>query len=121
MNCSDILPQCKRSFLVVEDAVKGNKMHILQWIETNLSHCLLAELQQDKSDNNKTDMSRTTSSSSQSSSKSSTGATQGRGLVTGYNWDPPAAANSNSSENSSTSIVFIQLIKRTSLLKSIYL
>jgi len=51
MNCSDILPQCKRSFLVVEDAVKGNKMHILQWIETNLSHCLLAELQQDKSDN----------------------------------------------------------------------
>jgi hypothetical protein len=51
MNCSDILPQCKRSFLVVEDAVKGNKMHVLQWIETNLSHCLLAELQQDKSVN----------------------------------------------------------------------
>ena len=51
LNCSDILPQCKRSFLVVEDAVKGNKMHVLQWIETNLSHRLLAELQQDKSYN----------------------------------------------------------------------
>ena len=37
-------------------------------------------------------MPRTTSSSSQSSSKSSTGTTQGRGLVTRYNWDPPPAA-----------------------------
>ena len=67
-------------------------------------------------------MPRTSSSWSKSSSKSSTGATQGRGLVTGYNWGPPEAANSNSKEFSSTTqIVCIQMVKRTSLLKSIYL
>jgi len=37
-------------------------------------------------------MPRTTSSSSKSSSNSSTGATQGRGLITRYNWDPPPSA-----------------------------
>ncbi len=39
LNCSDILP--------VEDAVKRNKMHVLQWLETNLSQSILAELQYD--------------------------------------------------------------------------
>ena len=38
-------------------------------------------------------MPRTTAASSESSSKSSTGATQGRGLVTGYNWGLPVAAS----------------------------
>ena len=54
-------------------------------------------------------LTRTSSSAStKSSTEASTGAIKGRGLGTQYSWNPPAAKNSNSSECSSTSNVFIQ-------------
>ena len=52
-----------------------------------------------------------TSASTKSSTKASTGGKEGRGLVTKYSWNPPAAPvaeNSYSSECSSTSNVFIK-------------
>ncbi len=49
-----------------------------------------------------------TSASTKSSTKASTGGKEGRGLVTKYSWNPPAAENSSSwnppaAENSSSS------------------
>ena len=39
------------SYSIVKDAVEGNQMNVLKWIECNKPHCISTELQQDKREN----------------------------------------------------------------------